>query len=561
MYRLFHIAAVLMFLCALTACQIKQASQKPNFVIILADDLGYTDIVRFSENLTGDTKHFYETPHIDQLGADGLSFKQAYVNQLCSPTRAALLSGIHSAKLGFTTATPGKTKSFYAAGITPPPEYHPLDVIEHKDNIRIQQALTNGLSITGLPAGTSMDNGKNIITFAEALEDYRSGFVGKWHVGGHGALGYQPSDQGFAEIAYFDAGGSPYFNWRQAWDRKKLLSPEMPQAKLHIGNSGTDTGKNYLTDAISSQAISFIDQNANKDQPFLLYVAHFAVHTPIQAKKEFIDYFAKKSELGHSGKGNAVYAAMVKSLDDSVGAIRESLKKNGVDNNTYIIFLSDNGGVDYLVGKGYTGRKPTTFEQDGRWAPTSNKPLKGGKATVFEGGVRVPMIIQGPGIKPGQWQQRAVDVTDIFPTLLDLADVPLPTNIIDGQSLIPLLGIETDKTYTKDTIYWHYPFNVIVQNPDNGLPLSPHSAIRKREFKLVVDWHGEQKLYNIEQDPFETINLASTHPKLVRALQAELVDWINNNVAERYRAYPNPDYDPELDTRPPFTQLSPTYLN
>lgn len=350
------------------------ATQRPNIVFILADDLGYMDINAYAERTVGvpATQQYFETPHLDRLVAESTAFSQAYACQLCSPTRAGILTGRNAARIGVTTATPNSVRTFYNQGIEPPPGYLAHDAIYWGDQIKVAQALLNGSSLEALPSGHPLDQGRDELTIAEALRGYRSAFIGKWHLGGHGASGWQPHNQGFRELAYFDEGGSAYFNWRNSWEaRKKPRHLEkMPQAEWLVGRADAATGTEYLTDALTDTAVTFITrQAATHDAPFLLYLCHFAVHTPFQGKPELVAHFENKPTRGWNGHSNAVYAAMLKSLDDSVGRILQALEATGLAANTLVVFMSDNGGVTYT--------KP---------AATSNAPLKGGKAMMFEGG-------------------------------------------------------------------------------------------------------------------------------------------------------------------------------
>jgi arylsulfatase A-like enzyme len=487
---------------------------------------------------------YYETPNIDRLADEGIAFSHAYVNQLCSPTRASLLTGKYAARLGFTTATPGTAKTYYNQGVKPPFNFHEQDVLVHKDKIKEEQALFNGRSRIALASGQPQDKGKDEITIAEALNDYHSAFIGKWHVGGHGSEGYQPWDQGFETLGYYDAGASSYFNWRGRWDRRKLAFPKMRQKELLMGTSGLDTGEEYLTDDLTQQALIYLDKRAKvKDEPFFLYFCHFAVHAPIQGREDYIDHFEKKSTKGFSGHDNATYAAMVKSLDDSVGAIVGKLRDTGLEDNTIVIFLSDNGGVDWAA--------PTIV-------PTSNAPFKGGKATLFEGGVRVPLIVWAPGrIKGDRLCHISVHCNDIFPTIMELAGYKVKHEI-DGQSIVPLFDdLENQKkNYTRDTFYWHYPFNVIVKHPDTNLPLTPHSAVRAGDYKLIFDWHGKLSLYNIKEDPYENNDLSEQMPEKLKKMFGQLSRWLDENVEPRYYPRFNTNYDPAKDTRDyPFRDM------
>lgn len=543
------------------ACHLSatQAGQAPNILFILADDLGYTDVTAYAGRITGESvdKMFYETPHIDRLAAGGLSFSQAYATQLCSPTRASLLTGKNAPSLGFTTATPPSARSFYSLNQSPPEGYLPLDARYWGDPLKTPQALLNGTSMLALSSGRSDHSGGDELTFAEALSGYRSAFLGKWHVGGHGAEGYQPKDQGFEELAYFDAGGSAFFKWRETWDRKNKLNPEMPQKDLLWGKSGAATGEEYLTDDLTAQADKFI-RSHNKtrpEQPFLLYLCHFAVHTPIQAKQKDIDYFAKKPTKGWGGHWDPIYAGMIRSLDDSVGRLMKTLDELKLTENTLVVFMSDNGGISWISNP---ADEPIT----------SNAPLKGGKAMLFEGGIRVPLIFHWPASIPaGKWSDVPVAASDLFPTLLHAGGVdPEPLrekHKIDGHSLASLFKDPSNqkKGYTRDTYIWHYPFNVVPLHPDDGFPLTPHSAIRKGDMKLIFDWNGRLWLHDLKNDPFEKNNLAESMPEQTRALFRELNDWLDANVDVKYMPALNPDYDFLTDKRTrPFIDLRRQFL-
>ncbi|MEQ8556002.1 MAG: sulfatase [Cyclobacteriaceae bacterium] len=521
------------------------AEPKPNIIFILADDFGYMDMQAYAQKITGVDKAemYYETPNLDRLVAEGNAFSQAYANQLCSPTRASLLTGKYAGRLGFTTATPA-TATYYNQNLPVPEGYFPNDAIYHGDPINIQQAWINGTSNTGLSSGTRFDNGLDEITIAEALSDYHSAFIGKWHVGGHGAKGYQPADQGFDPLAWYDAGGSVYFDWRARWnDKSKNRFPDIPQDQLEVGDAGERSQEKYLTDALTEEALNYIDDRAkNQDQPFFLYFCHFAIHSPYQAKKETIDYFDNKESKGWNGHDDPVYASMIKNLDESTGQILDKLEETGLDENTLIIFMSDNGGIDQDVAHNGIG--------------TKNTPFVGGKACLTEGGIRVPLVFRWKGkIKPDSWSDIPVDCTDLFPTILDFAGHDLTKYYegvqIDGQSIMGLVEDPTNvkNTYSKNTHFWHYPFNVIYRSPFDGLPLTPHSAIRKNQFKLIFDWYGRLFLYDIQKDPFEKENLVDEHPEMADALMNELVIWLQENVEDRYFPKRNPDYNPDEESR------------
>ena len=528
-------------------------STKPNVIFILADDLGYTDINYFASLVTKTpaSQQYYETPNIDKLAKQGVTFDQYYTCPLSSPARSSLLTGKYAARLGFMTATAGNANTFYAQGIEPPKGFLEQDCL-WADKIDNPCPLLNGNTLIALPSGQPQDHGRNEITFAEAMPDYHSAFLGKWHVGGHGSEGYQPHNQGFEELAYYDSGSSQYFNWQKGWNRKEKYFSKMRQDTLAQGKSGKNLGIPYLTDDLTQRALDYIDdRTASKDgKPFLLYFCEFAVHGPNQAPDETIKYFENKATKGLKGQTNATYAAMIKKLDISVGKIMDKLKEKGIDKNTIVVFASDNGGI--TVGKGGHDEIVTT-----------NTPFKGQKATVYEGGIRVPMIISYQGhIESSKNCNIPVDCNDIFPTLLELTGEPKATHPIDGQSMAGLLNDtkNTKNTYTRDTHFWHYPLSVVYKNPEDGLPFTPHSAVRKGDFKLIFDWYGRLRLYNIKNDISENTNLATKMPEKTRELFEELISFLEKNVEKKYWPSNNPHYDPKTEVRKvPYVDLYKAY--
>jgi len=503
----------------------------PNIVFILADDLGIMDVGAYATRLTERKpgELYYETPNIDRLVEKGVAFSQAYANQLCSPTRAAILTGRIASRLGVTTATP-RPKTYYNEGITPPEGYSPHDAFGHKDKINEEQAWLNAHSNTAVSP--------EIPTLPQVLKTHDCAYIGKWHLGGHGALGQQPRDHGFEEIAYFDAGGSPYFDWRSRWDNRKHYSEKMPQPELLIGTSGEPTGETYLTNDLTVQAPRYLRERAQTlEKPFFLYFAHFSVHTPLQAEQEYVERFEGKDTRGNGGHDNPTYAAMVKHLDDSVREIMKTLEETGLAKNTLVVFSSDNGGVEYT--------DPPA---------TDNFPFKGGKACLYEGGVRVPLVYYMPGRFERAWCDSPVDCTDFLPTFASLTGNDVPADL-DGLNITGLLD-NPESDAPERTLIWHYPFNVIVKHPDNGLPLTPHSAIRVGDFKLIWDWHGKLELYGVPDDPYEQNDLSAAMPETTGKMFGELCEWLEENVEQRYFPQRNPNYDPAKDERDyPFRDL------
>ncbi len=507
------------------------AEQPPNIVFILADDLGITDVNAYARHFTGakNEELFYETPNIDKLVADGIAFSQSYSNQLCSPTRAAILSGRIASTMGVTTATPS-TKTYFNQGLPVPEGSQPHDAYDHKDKIGIPQAWINGHSNTALDP--------SLQTLPKVLKNYDSAFLGKWHLGGGGAADRQPAAHGFIELAYADLGGSAYFNWAKGWNARKSPFPKM-LGEYRIGSAGPPTGRDYLTDDLSLRACDFIRSRVDKkEKPFLLYYCPFAVHTPIQAPKETVDHFKGKPQRGHLGHSEPTYAAMLKHLDDSVGEIRKTLEETGLSGNTLIVFTSDNGGVEYT--------DPPA---------TDNQPFTGGKACLYEGGIRVPTVWYLPGkFAGGKWCNEVTDCIDFLPTLAAITGNPAPEGI-DGKNNLPLLENPASKVATR-TLYWHYPFNVIVKDPHYDTPLAPHSAIREGDMKLIWNWHGKLELYDIAKDPYEEKDLAGENPELAATLHKKLKTWLKENVADCYWPHPNPGFDLKAPGQPfPFVDL------
>lgn len=346
-----------------------------------------------------------------------------------------------------------------------------------------------------------------------------------------------PAAHGFQELAFFDAGGSPYFKWQSQWNLTKPYFLTMP-GKFRVGQAGPPTKQDYLTDDLSARAVNYLKSRKDQSKPFILYYSPFAVHTPFQAPKADEKHFTDKKQRGHLGRDNATYAAMLKHLDDSIGAIRKTLEETGLSKNTVVIFTSDNGGVTYT--------EP---------AATTNQPFKGGKATLYEGGVRVPTVVWQPGrFEGGKWSNAVIDCTDFLPTVAELTGNAPPPNL-DGRSLLPLLK-DPSSPGPDRTLIWQYPFNVKVDHPDYGTPLSPHSAIRVGGHKLIWDWHGKLSLFDISKDPCEKLDLAGEMPVLTTKLHAQLKQWLKENVAPRYMPQRDEAVSPEAADGPfPFRDL------
>ena len=442
-------------------CAVMAEDALPNVVIFFIDDLGWTDL-----GVNGST--FYETPHIDTLAAEGVNFKNSYsANPVCSPTRAALMTGKAPQRVGITQWIPAR------------------------ENIH-------------LPLSE--------VTLGEAFQEagYQTGYVGKWHLGKDDEV--QPEHQGFHYAKAVNRAGQPssYFYPFGKGDRPTNV-PDLDSYKQG----------DYLTDALTDKAIEFIDQSVN--QPFFLCLAHYAVHTPIQAPKPLVEkYEAKRKKmygdskpvqieekyntLASARQENPTYAAMIENLDTNVGRVLKHLKSKNLYENTIILFTSDNGGLAH--------RKREI-------APTCNAPLRSGKAWTYEGGIRIPTIFSWPGkIKPATSDARIITM-DMYPTLLDLCGISLkPEQHLDGQSLLPILSGQ-DGADSKDRVLsWTYPHI-------HGNGHQPSDAILSKDWKLIRFQSDEPtELYNLATDLGEKTNLAKQHPEKVRELERLLDEWL-----------------------------------
>lgn len=462
-------------------------ARKPNMVFILADDLGWMDTEPYGSA-------YYETPNIARLARRSMRFTDAYsANPLCSPTRASLMTGKYPARLGFTTPC-GHLPARPDAPIFP--ERAPVD-----------RAVIEPRSRCFLPLGE--------YTLGEALGDagYRTGFIGKWHMG-HDER-YWPDKQGFdGNIAGGRWPGPPsYFS-----PYRISTLPDGPPGE-------------YLTDRLADEAVGFI--RANREVPFFLCFWQYAVHAPYQARESLTEEFVDKQDP-RGEQENPVMGGMIKSLDQSVGRLLDTLDELGLADDTIIVLFSDNGGNEYdRVGPQ-------------QWTPTNNDPLRSGKGAVYEGGVRVPMMVSWPGaVEPGSVCREPVMSMDLYPTILAMAGARArPDQTIDGESLVPLLRQEGAPD--RDAIFCHMPHTV---NSVTGKLSMPSTWVRKGDWKLIrfyetcEEFPNEFELYNLRKDIGETNNLAGHMPEKVRELDALIERFLGETGAAVPR--PNPNYDPD----------------
>ena len=486
--RYISLLSSFIFFLFLVSCQEQKEaieSKQSNILFILADDYGYHDLSSTGSN-------YYETPNIDRISKEGMTFTNGYATcQVCSPSRASIMSGKFPARHGITDwigAPAGKDwRKVGRFNKLLPPDY------EHN-----------------LP--------HDMITLPEAMRasGYKTFFAGKWHLGGEGSW---PEDHGFdINKGGWDA-GSPNGGYFSPYKNPNLENKE--------------DGEN-LSMRLAKETVQFLKENNpnTTGQPVFAFLSFYAVHGPIQTTQEkWAKYRQKAMDLGIAGQGfkmghflpirqvqdNPVYAGLVEAMDDAVGTVLNTLNELGLDKNTIVVFTSDNGGV--AAGDAFA---------------TSNLPLRAGKGYQFEGGIREPFFIKVPGLtKGGELSNTPVTGTDFYPTLLELAGIDLkPEEHLDGVSLVPLLK---NKSIDERPLIWHYPH----YGNQGG---EPSSIIRKGDWKLIHYYEdGREELYNLKNDLEENQDVAKDQPELVQQLNKDLFDYLNK-VGARF-----PKQDPEYD--------------
>jgi arylsulfatase A-like enzyme len=465
-----------------TASTSPVTDKQPNLVVVLIDDLGWNDL-----GFMGNT--FIETPSIDRLAGEGVIFTDAYANAPnCAPTRACLLTGQYPPRHGVYTVGESTRGD---------PRRNKLVPVENRQF---------------LPTDS--------VTIAEALKPagYTTACFGMWNLGRQCEPQSMPLSQGFdvfaspKELGYNEKPSTPTRHAQGGPDLSYFAN-----ARARGGYRDPKPGE-YLTDRLTDEAVQFIE--ANRARPFFLYLAHHAVHRPYDPKPDLLAKYESKAAVEE--QGDPVYAAMVESVDQSVGRILNTLNELRLDENTVVIFFSDNGG-DTGGGIG------------------TNLPLRGGKGMLYEGGIRVPLVVRCPGIaQQGVRCNTPVLGSDLYPTILDLANVTLsPDHVVDGKSLVPLL--QGEGTVDRREIYWHFPVYL-------GRT-TPSAAIRQGDFKLIETFEdGRLELFNLKDDLGENHNLTATLPQKSKLLQARLRLW-QESIGAPIPTEPNPQYDPNADRR------------
>lgn len=456
-YLILRLLAVVLF------SSVGFTQNKPNIVVIMVDDLGWTGLSGYGSDL-------HKTPNIDQLALDGMKFNQAYASApVCTPTRAAFMTGKSPAQLNMTI-------------------WHEASQVPQKN-----RPLTPPVVEGNLP--------HKEVTLAEVLRagGYQTGHVGKWHLG---EASHYPETHGFDFSFGGSFWGAPptfYFPYRGTWGSGERAHPRY----IPGIDANEDLEGEHLTDRLTDVGIDFIEKS--KDEPFFLFMSYYTVHTPIEGKPELAAKYEESITPGLD-HDNSHYAAMHETLDHNVGRIRRTLETSGIAEKTLIVFTSDNGGFI------------NNYDEK---TVTSNAPLRSGKGSLYEGGVRVPLIIHWPGItKPGSINEQPVITADLYPTILSIAGLPGEADHnqnVEGLNLVPTLK-DSNTRLKRTTLFWHYPHYYQTT--------SPVSSIRQRQWKLM-EFHedGRLELYDLISDPGETINQAETRPPLATNLRSKLQAW------------------------------------
>ncbi len=426
---------------------------KPNIIYVLADDLGWTDTAVYGSQ-------YYQTPNIDRLAAEGVRLQRYYNAQNCAPSRAALMSGQYAPRTGVYTVS----------------------------TLERGEAVDRAMNVPANVSDLSLD--KFILPQALKAAGYATGMFGKWHLGNNGD--HHPARRGFDE-AIVSMGKHFKFNTNPRVDYP---------------------AEQYFADFLTDRAVDFVTRH--RAHPFFLYLPHYAVHVPIQARADYEAEWKKRAPKGTHW--NPTYAAMIQSVDESLGRIMTRLAELDLTSNTVLIFSSDNGGVG-----GYGRTEPPSAER----GVTDNAPLRGGKGTLYEGGIRVPFVVRWPGVvPPGTVSNSCAAHVDLYPTLVEIAGGRKPDGYqLDGVSFLAALkhpGVEQPR----GPIYWHFPGYLESYVNERGFRMTPTGAMHDGDFKLLEFFEtGRTELYNLRADPGEYTNLAAQLPEKKADLRRQLAAW------------------------------------
>lgn len=484
--------SLFLILTLLATCLYAQ-QKAPNIILFIVDDMGWMDSsVPFGDSLM-DLNKRYHTPNMEKLANEGMKFTNAYATPVCSPSRISLMTGMNAARHQVTNWTLQKNQSVDAPdSLLQPPVWN-------INGLSPVEGINNTVYATPLP-----------LLLKNA--GYYTIHCGKAHFAAIGTPAADPTNIGFIKNIAGHAAGGPgsYLGGENYGNKKNEFTGPWGVPGLEAYH-GSDT---FLTEALTLEAIKALEIPISQQQPFLLYMSHYAVHIPYSADKRFIQ---KYLDSGLSQK-EAEYAALIEGMDKSLGDLMHLLQEKNIENNTIILFISDNGGFSMAPRSGN--------------AFTQNLPLKSGKGSLYEGGIRVPMLVKWPGIvKAGSVAHQYIIIEDFFPTILQMAGINHYKKVqqIDGKSFMPVLKKPELKDDKRELI-WHFPNKWI---KEDGQGINYKSAIRKGNWKLIYNMKsGTKELYNLESDIGEQNDLSGQYPSLLKKLSAILSDNLRKRKAQ-----------------------------
>lgn len=489
-----------------------QAQERPNIILFMVDDMGWQDTsVPFWSELTANNCK-YETPNMEALAAKGMKFTQAYASSISSPSRCSLITGMNAARHRVTNWTLEKDKT---------------------TDIESDSILPPQWNLNGITQAEGIPNTFRATSFVQLLRDngYHTIHCGKAHFGAIDTPGEDPAHFGFEVNIAGHAGGGPAtylseFNFGHNGDGTPVSLFAIPGLEKYWGKGV------FATEALTLEALRALDDAKAQDRPFFLYMSHYAVHVPIDRDPRYYDKYLAK---GLSGK-EAAYAALVEGMDKSLGDIMSWLEANSLDDDTILIFMSDNGGL-----------ATAPYWRDGELYH-QNAPLNCGKGSLYEGGIREPMMVYWPNVtRPGSVCDKYLIIEDFFPSILEMAGIDSYKTLspIDGRSFVPLIKGTGDPSKGRSLV-WNYPN--IWGNSGPGVNLN--CAIRRGDWKLVYYYDtGKKELFNVKEDIGETCDLSAEKPGLVRKLSARLGRYLRSVDAQRPSFLPSGEPCPWPDGR------------
>lgn len=470
----------LLLISVILPVTILRAQNKPNIIIFLVDDMGWQDTsVPFWDIVTVNNKKF-NTPNMERLAKQSVKFTNAYAHSVCTPSRVSLLTGMNPARHRVTNWVSMANEA-----------------VDPKDSLLV----VPNWNVNGVSPLSSDGKSVHATPLPQILREngYYTIQCGKAHFGAYGTAGADPLQLGFTKNIGGGAAGNPasFFGENNyGYDPSHYnVKADLPNLKKYWNTS------TFLTEALTQEAIVAMDSAQLENKPFFLYLSHYAVHLPFEADPRFVQKYLDK---GYSAS-EAAYCALVEGMDYSLGAVMDYLEGRGIAEHTLILFMSDNGGYSHAPREGKVN--------------TQNFPLKGGKGSLYEGGIREPMLVSWPGVASGGVStDQYVTIEDFYPTLLEMVSIShyQPHQQLDGVSIVPYLK-NTDKRDNKRALVWHYPNNWGGGN--RGEDNSFMSAVRQGDWKLIYFQKSKKlELYNLKQDIEENQDVSRQYPKKVQQL-------------------------------------------